>query len=63
MQNHGYGHHGSKGRGCGTGPPHGFSDESTAFRGRGMVNAECADAKARMAARTITIEILDILKK
>jgi len=38
----GNGHQGSKGRGCGTGPPQGFSLESIAFLGGGYVSAECA---------------------
>ena len=46
----GIGHHGSKGSGWGTAPPHGCVSESTAFRGLGMVIAECAEAAASQAA-------------
>ena len=46
----GMGHHGSNGSGCGTGPPHGFSSESTALRGCGIVIAEWAAAVTAHAA-------------
>ena len=46
----GIGHHGSKGSGWGTAPPHGCLSESTAFRGLGIVRAECAEAAARQEA-------------
>jgi hypothetical protein len=56
----GNGHQGSKGSGCGTGPPHGFSSESTALRGSGMVIAECARvtvgrAMSRKHARIVVL--------
>ena len=50
----GKGHHGSKGSGCGTAPPHGGLSESTEFRGFGIVIAECAEAAASQAVTTVT---------
>ena len=50
----GKGHHGSKGNGCGTAPPHGCLSESTEFRGLGIVIAECAEAAASQAVIKVT---------
>ena len=50
----GIGHQGSNGSGWGTPAPHGFSSESTAFRGWGMVIAECAAAVPARAAHRLS---------